>query len=261
MKSPFSRRFRGGRSTPGTVAALRALASRLATVSANASSAGAAVSAVVSSGYSVWAVPTSDRLAERLQATTATPAAGQFRLVDGVLGERPFQTSRGAGVPEQAPWSAMAFWDGTQFRGILVWLWTGQRMLGDGTLVDDLPVTDPASQFYPVLPDNQFRHVQPVVIDASGAITLAGASNTGVNFSSAQQAGPGGSWSTSFFSADDGVWGIHPGRGVDGDTPGPFLTTGSYGFINANAGEPVSQYFWGGAAQTSSNAVAVVFSA
>lgn len=261
MKSPFSRRFRGGASTPGTVAALRALARRLDSITATASSAGAAVGELIDSGFSVWAVPTSDRLAERLQGTTEVPAAGQFRLTGGVLGERAFQTARGAGVPEQAPWSAMAFWDGTRFRGIVVWLWTGKRMLGDGTLVDDLPVVDPASQFYPVLPDNQFRHVQPVVIDAGGTVVLSGAANTGVNFSSAQQAGPGGSWSSSFFSADDGVWGIHPGRGVDGDTPGPFLTAGSYGFINANAGEPVSQYFWGGSAQSSSNAVAVIFSA
>jgi hypothetical protein len=258
VRSPFARRFRSETRT-STLVALRALARRLSLLSASSTSAVAAVDEVRGRGFSVWAVPTSERLAERLQGSVTGPQAGQFLLSSGVLGERPF--AQASGMPASSPWSAMAFWDGTSFRGILVWLWTGERMTSTGDLISDLPVTSPAGMFTPQLPDNEFRRVEPIVISPAGTVVLSGTANTGFNFSSAQQAGPGGSFSLSFFSADDGVWGILPGRGVDGDTPGSALSTGAYGFNNYNSGEPISEFFWGGPAEASSNAVAVVFSA
>jgi hypothetical protein len=157
----------------------------------------------------------------------------------------------------------MAFWDGTQFRGILVWAWTGNTITGANTVVSAArPVTTPAEMFSPTTGDSLFRQVRPIVIEANGTVTLNGAeANTGFQFSSAQNPTSNGYHTTSFFSQDDGVWGFRPGAMLDGDTPGPALTTGGYGISAYQASEPITTYYWGGDSQSSANYVGVVFSA
>ena len=169
--------------------ALRALAIQLSTVSANATAVTSAVSAVGAGGYSVWAVPVPARMSETMSGTTSTPGAGQFRYrASGPLGERDLGTLTGTTPAAGLPWSAMAFWDGTNFRGIMVWAWTGNTINDVNTVVSGArPVTTPAQMFSPMTGDNLFRQIRPLVISANGAVVLNGSdSNTGFQFSSAQ---------------------------------------------------------------------------
>ncbi len=269
MKSPFDtfgvNSWAPGQDGGSTVlGALKSLARTLSGISANATSVATAVSTIESRGLSVWAAPTATKVAEALVGTTGTVSAGTFQYrASGPLGARDLGALTGATPAAGLPWNGMAFWDGTQFRGILVWAWTGDTINSLGDIVAGArPVTTPASIFSPVTGDNLFRRVRPLVIDSGGNIVLDGSDGaTGYQFSSAQNPTSNGYYSTSFFSQDDGVWGIRPGASIDGDTPGPSLTTGSYGFQNFNGSEPVSSYWWGGTAQTSTTFVGVVFSA
>jgi len=265
MKSPFETfgSF-GATSDTSVLSALRALARTLRTVEANSTSVDAARDAITTRGWSVWAAPTSQRVAEALSGTTGPVGPGQFRYrAGGPLGERALGTLSGATPAAGLPWTAMAFWDGTQFRGIILWAWTGDVITAASTVRSgERPVTTPATMFSPMTGDNEFRRVLPVIIDSTGDVLVNGTpSNTGFQFSSAQNPTSNGYHTVSFFSQDDGSWGIQPGARTDGDTPGAALGTGAYGFNNYNSSEPVTQYFWGGPSQPSSNFVGVVFSA
>lgn len=269
MKSPFDT-FGVSSWAPGqdggstVLGALKSLARSLASITANATSVAAAVSTIEARGFSVWAAPTATRVAEALTGTTGTVTAGTFQYrAGGPIGTRDLGALTGATPAAGLPWTGMAFWDGTSFRGILVWAWTGDTINSSGEVVAGArPVTSPAAMFSPVTGDGLFRRVRPVVISNTGEIVLDGsASNTGFQFSSAQNPTANGYYSTSFFSQDDGVWGIQPGANIDGDVPGPSLATGAYGFQNFNGSEPVSTFWWGGASETSSTFAGVVFSA
>ena len=268
MKSPFDT-FGVSSWAPGgeggsVLNALRALAQLLATVSANNVSVSSAVSTIEARGYSAWAVPVPAKMSETMTGVLAQPGPGQFRYrAGGPLGVRDLGTLTGATPARNLPWTAMAFWDGTQFRGILVWAWTGATINAlNQTVAGARPVTTPAQMFHTTTGDALFRQVRPLVIEANGTLTLDGSNaNTGFQFSSAQNPTANGYYSTSFFSQDDGAWGIRPGSSIDGDVPGPSLATGSYGFQNFNGSEPVSQFWWGGTAETSDTFAGVVFSA
>ena len=247
-----------------TLDSLRALARTLASVTANATNVATAVAAVEDKRYSVWAVPVPTRVAEAMTGTTSTPGAGQFRYrAGGPLGTRDLGVLTGLTAASGLPWTGMALWDGTAFRGIIVWAWTGATINAlNQTVAAARPVTTPAAMFSPTTGDDLYRQVRPLVIEATGTLTLNGSNaNTGFQFSSAQNPSANGYHTTSFFSKDDGVWGILPGAMLDGDTPGPALTTGGYGISAYQTSEPVTTYFWGGASQASSNYVGVVFSA
>lgn len=268
MKSPFDTfgvsSWAGGGESGSVLSALRALAQALATVSANNTTVSAAVSAIDARGFSAWAVPVPARMSETMSGVQGQPGPGNFRYrASGPLGVRDLGMLTGATPARELPWTAMAFWDGTSFRGILVWAWTGATINAlNQTVAGARPVTTPATMFSPTTGDALFRQVRPLVIDATGALTLDGSNaNTGFQFSSAQNPTANGYHSTSFFSQDDGVWGFQPDAMVDGDTPGPSLTTGAYGFNNYDTSEPVNNYYWGGSVQASSNYVGVVFSA
>ena len=266
MKSPFDT-FGVATWAPGdsgninSLGALAALAVRLASVSATSADVSAARDAISSRGYSVWAAPTAPRAAELLQGTTNSVSAGQFRYrASGPLGDRAFKPLSGSGTLDGLPWMSMAFWDGTSFRGILVWAWTGNTCDGSLQTTGTRAVTDPASVFSPTTGDGSYRQFRAVVINSAGQQTVTG-TVSGYQFSSAQNPTANGYYTTGQFSQDDGVWGFTPGGAVDGDTPGASLGSGSYGFNNYNGSEPIFEYYWGGTAQASSNFVGVVFSA
>lgn len=268
MISPFDtfgvNTWAGGGDGGSVLDSLRALARTLAGVTANATNVATAVAAVEDRRYSVWAVPVPTKMSETMAGVQTLPAAGQFRYrASGPLGTRDLGTLTGSTAASGLPWTAMAFWDGTAFRGIVVWAWTGATINSlNQTVAAARPVTTPATMFSPTTGDALFRQVRPLVIESTGALTLNGSNaNTGFQFSSAQNPTANGYHTTSFFSNDDGVWGILPGAMLDGDTPGPALTTGGYGISAYQASEPVTTYFWGGASQASSNYVGVVFSA
>jgi hypothetical protein len=269
MRSPFDtfgvNTWSGGGDGGSTLNALRALARTLAGVQANATNVATAVSVIETKRLSVWAVPVPSKMSETMTGVQNSPLAGQFRYrASGPLGTRDLGTLTGASAASGLPWTGMAFWDGTAFRGIVVWSWTGDTIDSSGEVINPAarPVTTPAMMFHPQLGDGLFRRIKTIIIEADGTLTLnATDTTTGFQFSSAQDPTANGYYSTSFFSRDDGVWGIQPNARLDGDTPGPALTTGGYGISAYQSSEPVNSYYWGGTAQASSNYVGVVFSA
>jgi hypothetical protein len=238
------------------------LAQQLQGIAANATNVATAYNAIART-YSVWAIPTGMHMSETLSATTPPCTPGTFAIsADGRLGIQSFEPFRGLAGVDELPWSAMAFWDGTQFRGIAISLWTQATITSANVVTANAqPVVDAVSQFYPTTGDDLYRQLIPVVVQPNGQFVTFDAPNTGWQFSSAQNPSANGYYSTSFFSQDDGVWGLQPNRLLDGDTPGLSLTTGGYGFNNYNATEPVLNYYWGGPSQTSANFVGIVFSA
>jgi len=269
VKSPFSSRsiesFVDVQATGPLNARQRlsALAQRLQLIAANATNV-AAAAAAIDREFSVWAIPTGAAMSESMSGSTAPCTPGRFRIsANGRLGIRSFDSFSGLASAPERPWSAMAFWDGTAFRGIVVSIWTGNTINSANVVTANAqPVTDAASQFFPTTGDNIYRQVYPIVFSAAGqVVALNNISNTGYQYSSAQNCTSNGYHTLSFFSQDDGAWGIHPGERIDGDTPGAAMSTGAYGFNNYNSSEPVLNYFWGGTAQSSANFVGIVFSA
>ncbi len=268
MRSPFDTfgisSWAPGSGEVSVLNALRALSITLSSVAANNTSVTTAVSTIESRGYSTWAVPIPAKMSETMNGVQTVPGAGNFRYREsGPLGTRDLGTLTGNTPASGLPWNAMAFWDGTQFKGIMVWVWTGDTIAAGNVVVSGArPVTTPASIFTPTTGDSLFRRIRPLVIEANGTVTLDGsAANTGFQFSSAQNPSANGYHTTTFFSQDDGVWGFIPNSRIDGDTPGPALTTGGYGISAYQVSEPVNTYYWGGASQASANYVGVVFSA
>jgi hypothetical protein len=252
----------GAEISASTLVRLGALAQQLNGIAANATTV-ASAAAAVSAEHSVWAIPTGARMSETLSVTTGTISPGTaLASANGRLGIRSFGTFTGGGGAYEHPWSAMAFWTGSSFAGIIVNIWTGDTINASNVRsANARPIFDAASQFYPTTGDNLYRHVLPILIQPSGYAVVFDAQNTGYQYSSAQNPSANGYYSTSFFSQDDGVWGIQPDRLIDGDAPGLALTTGGYGFNNYNGTEPVLSYYWGGPVQASANFVGIVFSA
>ena len=68
-------------------------------------------------------------------------------------------------------------------------------------------------------------------------------------------AGTSSKWNTSGsdFSNDDGIWGAQNGK-LDGDSPGPYLSTGGWGHQNSNGSDSgCSTYYFNGTSSSSSN--------
>lgn len=268
MKSPFDGWTGISSYSPGSVQAsnsllkLAALAQQLSGITANATNVADAVAAI-SAEHAVWAIPTGARMSETLSVTTSVLSPGTaLASANGRLGIRSFGNFTGAGDDYEYPWSAMAFWTGTAFAGIIVSIWTGDTInTSNVRIANARPVFDAASQFFPTTGDNLYRHVLPILIQPSGYAVIFDTANTGYQYSSAQNPSDNGYHTISFFSQDDGVWGLQPDRLIDGDSPGLALTTGGYGFNNFNGSEPVLNYYWGGPVQASSNFVGIVFSA
>ena len=130
-------------------------------------------------------------------------------------------------------WMAMAQFDGTNFDGILLWIFTGDSVNTAGTVTPKMrSVSNVKDIFYPEgsssfsVDDQDYHHIYPIAIDPSGTITsntTSGAS--GWNFSSESEADEilgyyfndfGGRIIRSL-SQDDGIWGFKIPGYVDGD--------------------------------------------
>ena len=130
-------------------------------------------------------------------------------------------------------WMAMVQFDGTNFDGILLWIFTGDSVNTAGTVTPKMrSVSNVKDIFSPegfssnFVNDQDYHHIYPIAIDPSGTIT----SNTtygasGWNFSSESEAdenlgyyfyGFGGKDIRSL-SQDDGIWGFKIPGYVDGD--------------------------------------------
>lgn len=160
-------------------------------------------------------------------------------------------------------WMAMAQFDGTNFDGILLWIFTGDQVSNSGTITSGTrSVTIVRDIFYPDgAATTNYHHIYPIAIDPSGSVTsntTSGAS--GWNFSNGQNPVSAGYNSTSRFASDDGQWGfVIPGY-TDGNNGGTIFTTNGYGMGNQNSGDSSENNYWNGVNTQSFNNMGFVFS-
>ena len=161
-------------------------------------------------------------------------------------------------------WMAMAQFDGTNFDGILLWIFTGDQVSNSGSITPGTrSVTKVRDIFYPAgASTSNYHHIYPVVIDPSGTITSNTTSgSSGWNFSNNQQPGSTtGYHATNRFAQDDGQWGFRIPGYTDGNGGGSIFTTGGYGMGNFNAGDTSQNTYWNGLNTSNANNMGFVFS-
>ena len=166
-------------------------------------------------------------------------------------------------------WMAMAQFDGTNFDGILVWVFTGDGVNNGGTVsTGTRSVTNVRDIFYPVgASSSDYHHFYPIAIDATGNVTSSTTSGDhGWNFSNGSGAQSATGYnSTSRLSSDDGQWGfVINGQGsssyTDGNGGGTIFTTNGYGMGNQNSGDSSNDCYWNGSNSGSNDQLGFVFS-
>ena len=170
-------------------------------------------------------------------------------------------------------WMAMAQFDGTNFDGILLWIFTGDQVSNSGGItVGGRSVTNVKDIFVPDGTGNSNYHlIYPIAIAADGTIY----SNTelghcGWNFSNNAQPGSAGYYATNRFALDDGTWGFHIPTGnvtayTDGNSPGASIfstsaTSPGFGMGNYNSGDSSNNTYWNGSNTGSNNNMGFLFS-
>jgi len=181
----------------------------------------------------------------------------------------------GGSIIDGKKWMAMAQFDGSNFDGILLWIFTGDSVNDSGSIASgNRPVTNVFSIFYPDgSPQNDYHHFYPIALDVNG--TIYSNLNSGKNgwmFSNNANAGASTGYNnTGSFSNDDGFWGFIIPTGsssayVDGDSPGEtiFSTSTSkpgFGMGNYNSSDTGMQYsYWNGQQDNNTNFSGFVFS-
>lgn len=161
-------------------------------------------------------------------------------------------------------WMAMAQFDGSNFDGLLLWIFTGDQVSNSGTITSGTrSVTTVKDIFYPAgASTTNYHHIYPIVIDPSGTITSNTTSgSSGWNFSNNQQPGSTTGYNaTNKFAVDDGQWGFKIPGYTDGNGGGTIFTTAGYGMGNYNAGDANNNSQWNGTTTSNSNNMGFVFS-
>ena len=228
------------------------------------------------SAFNVFAVVGTGDLAESLSGTGVaggkrTHSAGGFNYntsSSNILSTGNTivnMTGASLSVLNNKKWMAMAQFDGSNFDGILVWVFTGDSVNNSGNITSGTrSVTNVRDIFYPKgAGGSDYHHFYPVAIDPSQNVTsntTSGAS--GWNFSNGSNAQSATGYSnTSTFSGDDGFWGFKIPGYADGNGGGTIFTTNGYGMGNDNSGDTSNAYsYWNGTQDTNTNFLGFVFS-
>ena len=177
----------------------------------------------------------------------------------------------GGSVIDGKKWMAMVQFDGTNFDGILLWIFTGDSVNNSGTVTSGgRTVTNTRDIFYPAgTGSSDYHHIYPIAIAADGTIySNVNSGKSGWNFSNNQQSGSTtGYKATDRFAQDDGVWAfvIQTGDGsfyADGNSPGANPLTEiwpSFGMGNYNASDSSDNNYWNGTSTSSTANVGFVF--
>ena len=180
----------------------------------------------------------------------------------------------GASVIDGKKWMAMAQFDGSNFDGILLWIFTGDSVTGAEIITSNgRPVTKARDIFYPVgVGNNDYHHIYPIALTAGGGTVYSNfiSGRTGWNFSIGSSADSAtGFRSTGNFSQDDGAWGFRIATSnyngfVDGNSPGPSqFQTGSnapgFGMGNYDSSDGNNYTYWNGTDNGNANNLGFVF--
>ena len=181
----------------------------------------------------------------------------------------------GGSIIDGKKWMAMAQFDGSNFDGILLWIFTGDSVNNSGSIASgNRPVTNVFSIFYPDgSPQNDYHHFYPIALDVNGTIySNLNSGRNGWMFSNNANAGSTTGYNnTGSFSSDDGFWGFIIPTGsssayVDGDSPGQTIfdtssSTPGFGMGNYNGGDTSNAYsYWNGQQDNNTNFSGFVFS-
>ena len=159
-------------------------------------------------------------------------------------------------------WMAMAQFDGTNFDGILLWIFTGDSVNNQGNITGVRGVSQVKDIFSPQGDaPSDYHHIYPIAIDPDGTIT----SNTtfgasGWNFSDNSRTDSLG-YNGRTFSYDDGLWGFRIPGYVDGNSGGTPFTANGYGMGNYNNDDDSGSFtYWNSSIRTSIAHLGFVFS-
>lgn len=172
-------------------------------------------------------------------------------------------------------WMAGAFYTGSEFKGIIIWVFTGKIINGSGIIQSETRDNSQVKKiFYPDHTSGIYSEIYPIVIGSNGTITnysVSTSTRTGWSYSNNQQSGVNGYHLSNKFSLDDGAWGFVMNDQNDGNAPGLYLSNGengkpSFGINNQNAGDTTDSYlYWNFRGSTidritSTSAVGFIFS-
>lgn len=171
-------------------------------------------------------------------------------------------------------WMAMAQFDGNNFDGILIWIFTGDRVNNSGNVYSgQRSVTNVRDIFYPAgVGNSDYHNIFPIAIWANGTIrSNVNVGKCGWNFSNNSGAQSATGYpSDGNLSNDDGVWGfIIPTASnsayVDGNSPGvdyrsSTSTKKGYGMGNYNSNDSKMDCYWNGVNSGNNDLVGFVFS-
>ncbi len=187
----------------------------------------------------VFATPKPGSLAEQMGSTYSNNDGRE-----GVFSRLPFYRSGSSYYLETSQGFGEASHNGHPYMGFAAFD-SSNQFIGAGVMVmeDYGSTTNLRDFFYPI----RERDVAGATIDKNG--TVVEHSPGSWYFSDAQSPGTNGFYSTSRFSADDGIWGFAEGVRVNGDTPGPGLHEFSddrFGLQNYNSGDSTyPNLYWG----------------
>ena len=121
---------------------------------------------------------------------------------------------------EKSGWQWLQF-DGTNFDGILLWIFTGDSVNTSGTVTSGTrSVSNVKDIFYPEGSGSNYHHFYPIAINPDGTIvsnTTSGASGWNFSSNSSPNSTTGYYSAVSGFSNDDGIWAFKIPGYVDGD--------------------------------------------
>ena len=162
-------------------------------------------------------------------------------------------------------WMAMAQFDGTNFDGILLWIFTGDSVNSSGTVTSGTrSVSNVKDIFYPEGSGSNYHHFYPIAINPDGTIvsnTTSGASGWNFSSNSSANSTTGYYSAVSGFSNDDGIWAFKIPGYVDGDGLGTPFTTNGYGIGNySGGGDNSTNVYWNGVNEIEYDQIGFVFS-
>ena len=182
----------------------------------------------------------------------------------------------GGSIIDGKKWMAMAQFDGSNFDGILLWIFTGDSVNNSGTITSGTrSVTNVRDIFYPTgTGNNDYHHFYPIALDVNGTVySNTTSTKNGWNFSNGSnaQSATGYDSGSNRMSGDDGFWGFIIPTGtnsayVDGNTPGEtiFSTSSSkpgFGMGNYNSSDTAfSETYWNGQIDNNNDFSGFVFS-
>ena len=213
------------------------------------------VSAIEGLGFKVFAIPTTTQKAETLSSQSGTLSV-KGRFSTGVM-----QNRGAAHYLAESEGFADNRLNGHPYIGFVAM--TGTNYLGSGVMLyrNYNSTTHLRELFYPTA----WRNLYGAVLDSGNSadqVETYLSTSTQTIFSNNQRPGYFGYYSSSRFSADDGVWGFASGRAVNGNSSSVLssIASGRYGVQNSDGSDTDDKrLYWDSSTYSTSQGVLYFF--